>query len=48
MIDILAASSDVLREAGFLTSSTSLNDSVVLTFEDTTVLGFLIVYRGPV
>jgi hypothetical protein len=47
VIDILAASAEVLTGAGFSTSPVSVGDRHVLTFEDTTVLGFLFAYDDP-
>jgi hypothetical protein len=47
VIDILPASAEILREAGFSTSPVSFGDRHILTFEDNTVLGFLFAYDDP-
>jgi hypothetical protein len=47
MIDILAACSEVLSEAGFSTRKASIGDREMLAFEDATVLGFLFAYDDP-
>jgi hypothetical protein len=47
MIDILAASAEILTEAGFTTAPVSVNDRNALVFEDATVVGFLFAYGNP-
>jgi hypothetical protein len=47
VIDILAASAEVLGEVGFLTNPISIGGRQALAFEDATVLGFVFAYDDP-
>jgi hypothetical protein len=47
VIDILAASTAILNDAGFTTRVTSSGTHDLLAFEDGTVLGFLLAYDTP-
>jgi hypothetical protein len=44
MMDILSSSASIFSDAGFTTHRATVGDREVLIFEDTTVLGFLLVY----